>query len=263
MDLEWQHAVVDGNRLTIRTAGSGTPLVFVHGWMCDSQDMEPLAAALVNDHRVALVDLRAHGASEGTPTDATEADGADGPGRFGLTEFARDVIGVVQQLDLAPALLVGHSMGAGVVLEAAHARPDLIRGVLLIASRWAFTAASAEQLAAGPALWGEGYSARRANMEKLRRQVLPNVSIDLPVQEVAAQSSRSLLAWDGRTALRDSPVPVCAVVPDKNVPFTEPARKWKPDLMVAHIPGTGHWVHVERPTAVAAALRRFESGLTS
>jgi pimeloyl-ACP methyl ester carboxylesterase len=261
MDAKPQRLIVDGNALAVRTAGTGQALVFVHGWMCDSQDMVLLAAELVEDHEVVLVDLRAHGQSEGTPTTVTQADGADGPGRFGLADFARDVIGVVEQLGVAPAILVGHSMGAGVVLEAAQARPDLVRGVLLIDSRWVFTEANAEQLAAIPGLWGQEYPQRRARIDDLRRQVLPGVVTDLPVQEVAAQSSRSLLTWDGRTALRDSPVPVHAVVADQHLPLIEPARAWKPDLSAEHIAGTGHWVHVEQPAQVAEAIRRFESGL--
>jgi pimeloyl-ACP methyl ester carboxylesterase len=116
MDTKPQRVTVDGNALAVRTAGTGQALVFVHGWMCDSQDMVLLAAELVEDHEVVLVDLRAHGQSEGTPTTVAQADGADGPGRFGLADFARDVIGVVDQLGVAPAILVGHSMGAGVVL---------------------------------------------------------------------------------------------------------------------------------------------------
>lgn len=261
MDLTTQHVILDGNSLAVHTAGTGPALVFVHGWMCDSRDMHALAAELLADHHVVLVDLRAHGGSEGTPESATDADGPDGPGRFGLAEFARDVVGIVEQLGVSPALLVGHSMGAGVVLEAAHLRPDLVRGVLMIDSRWAFTSASEDQLAAIRGLWGESYPTRRATMDGLRRKVLPGIAIDLPVQEVAAQSSRSLLTWDGRTALRTAPVPVYAVVADQHLPLIEPARAWKPDLVAEHIAGTGHWVHVEQPARVAGAIRRFESGL--
>ena len=263
MDLRLQHVLVDGNQLAVCRAGTGPVVVLVHGWMCDSQDMVALAADLVADHEVALVDLRAHGQSEGTPVQATDADGPNGVGRFGLEEFAADVLGVVGQLELVPAMLVGHSMGAAVVLEAAQTRPDLARAVLLIDSRWALTAATDEQLAAVSGLWGDEYPERRSRMDGLRRHVLSDVAIDLPVQEVAAQSSRSLLTWDGRKALRECPLPVHVLVTDLHAPLVEPARTWLPDLSAEHIAGTGHWLQVERPEAVAGALRRFEARLAT
>ena len=263
MDLQLQHVLIDGNQLAVWRAGTGPAVVLVHGWMCDSQDMLALASNLVADHEVALVDLRAHGQSEGTPIRTTDVDGPDGAGRFGLEEFAADVLGVVEQLELVPATLVGHSMGAAVVLEAARIRSDLVRAVLLIDSRWALTAATDAQLAAVPGLWSDEYRERRSRMDGLRRQVMPDVSIDLPVQEVSAQSFRSLLTWDGRKALRECPLPVHALVADQHEPLVEPARTWLPDLSAEHIAGTGHWLQVERPEAVADAVRRFEVRLAT
>jgi pimeloyl-ACP methyl ester carboxylesterase len=244
-----ESVLVDGNQLAVWRAGSGAPIAFVHGWLCDHQDMVDLAAELAPDHETILLDLRGHG----------ESEAVNGP--FGMADFAADVIGVIRALDVGPALLVGHSMGAAVVLEAVRLAPELVRGVLLVDSRWAFTSPTEEQLASIPTLRGESYFPRRAAMDRLRRQVLPDVEIGAPTQAVAAESYAGLLTWPGQVTLRECPVPVHAVVADQHWPLIDAAKQAMPSLSVELIAGTGHWVHVERPQRVAESVRHFEDGL--
>jgi pimeloyl-ACP methyl ester carboxylesterase len=244
-----QTVAVEENTLAVWREGSGSPVVLVHGWLCDHQDNTILAAQLASDHEVVMLDLRGHGESE------------DKHGGFGLVDFAADVIGVVEQLQLDQVILVGHSMGAGVVLEAARLAPHLVRGVLLIDSRWAFTSATQEQLDSIPTLLGDAYFPRRATMDGLRRKVLPDIAIGPPSQAVAAASYESLLTWPGQAALRDCPVPVYAVVADQHAPLMAAAQLAVPALTIELISGTGHWVHVEEPEKVAASVRRFEAAL--
>jgi pimeloyl-ACP methyl ester carboxylesterase len=244
-----QTVLVEGNHLAVWREGTGSPIVFVHGWLCDHQDLIAVAAQLASDHETILVDLRGHGESEGTH------------GGFGIADFAADVVGVITELHLGPVILVGHSMGAAVVLEAVRLAPESVKGVLLIDSRWAFTSATEEQRASIPTLLGEAYFPRRENMDNLRRQVLPDVVIGPPSQAVAAESFGSLLTWPGQKALRECAVPVYAVVADQHWPLIEAAKADVPSLTAELIAGTGHWVQVEQPELVAESVRRFEAGL--
>jgi pimeloyl-ACP methyl ester carboxylesterase len=245
-----ESVLVEGNQLAIWRDGSGAPVILVHGWLCDHQDLVGLAAQLAPDHETILLDLRGHGRSEATH------------GEFGIADFAGDVIGVIKALELGPVLLIGHSMGASVVLEAANQAPELVSGVVLIDSRWAFTSASDEQLASIPTLLGEAYFPRRATMDGLRRKVLPDVEIGPPTQAVAAAAYAGMLTWPGQARLAECTVPVYAVVADQHWPLIDAAKAAVPALTAELITGTGHWVHVEQPERVAQSVRRFEAGLS-
>lgn len=103
----------DGVPIAYDVRGSGEPaLVFVHCWACDREYWRHQADALAGRHRVVTLDLAGHGAS-----------GA-GRARFTIAGLGGDVAAVVTALDLRRVVLVGHSMGGPVALEAAR----LLRG---------------------------------------------------------------------------------------------------------------------------------------
>jgi pimeloyl-ACP methyl ester carboxylesterase len=106
------HHVVRGN--------GQPPVVFVHGFGCAHTDWDLQIAHLSPRLRTIAVDLRGHGASPGTAAEcSTERYGAD-------------VAEVMRALALPPAILVGHSMGCRVVIEAALQAPAQTAGVILV-----------------------------------------------------------------------------------------------------------------------------------
>ena len=94
-----------GVTLAVDDAGRGPSLVFVHGlWMSGRffrAQLEQFAAA----HRVVVPDLRGHGDSEKPPSGHTVSD------------YARDLRALFDDLDVRDPVLVGWSMGAMVVWE--------------------------------------------------------------------------------------------------------------------------------------------------
>ena len=111
----------DGVRLAFEVHGAGTPtLVFVHGWSCDRRywrgQLRPLAAR----YQTVAVDLAAHGQS--------------GVGRrsWTMAAFGEDVVAVVEQLGLGELVLIGHSMGGDVVVEAARRLGDRVAGLVWV-----------------------------------------------------------------------------------------------------------------------------------
>ena len=96
------------------------PIVFVHGFACAHNDWDAQVTHLSPRHRTIAVDLRGHGASPGTP------DGCS------VERYGADVAEVMRALALPPAVLIGHSMGCRVVVEAASQAPDHIAGVVLV-----------------------------------------------------------------------------------------------------------------------------------
>ena len=111
----------DGISIAYSASGEGPiALVFVHCWACDrgywKEQIEPFSAS----HRVVTVDLPGHGDS--------------GMGREGwpLTAYKDDVVAVVDELGLERVILVGHSMGGPVAVEAAPLLGDRLLGVICV-----------------------------------------------------------------------------------------------------------------------------------
>jgi len=104
----------------IRT-GSGSPaLVFVHGFACTHEDWRHQLGRFERTHEVLACDLRGHGETPGRPHECS------------IEHYGGDVAALVNNLDLARVVLVGHSMGCRVVLEAARLIPDKVAGIVLV-----------------------------------------------------------------------------------------------------------------------------------
>ncbi len=126
---------VDGVRLAYREAGTGDPpIVLVHGMACDHTHLLAQFEHLAPRHRVVALDQRGHG-------------GSDVPdGDYTTEVFAQDLRGVIERLGLVRPILVGHSLGGGVVLHLAVEHPELVRAVVLLDSGVRRTTARREEL---------------------------------------------------------------------------------------------------------------------
>jgi pimeloyl-ACP methyl ester carboxylesterase len=111
----------DGVDIRYDVRGRGDPaLVFVHCWACDRSFWREQLDVFAADYRVVALDLGGHGAS-GTDRD-----------HWTIAGLAGDVQAVVEQLGLDRIILVGHSMGGPVSLEAASRMADRVRAVVSV-----------------------------------------------------------------------------------------------------------------------------------
>jgi non-heme chloroperoxidase len=95
--------LADGTRLNYCEAGSGIPLVAVHGWSQTGAMFEPLLSGLAAHARIVAPDLRGHGRS-------------DRPDHgYSVTQMAFDLASFLEQLNIERPVLIGHSMGCAVV----------------------------------------------------------------------------------------------------------------------------------------------------
>jgi len=111
----------DGIPIHYTADGSGSPaIVFVHGWSCDRSYWRGQLGPIAAGHRVVAIDLAGHGES--------------GAGRQSWTmdAFGADVAAVVEELGLDDVVLVGHSMGGDVILEAALLLEHRVRGLVWV-----------------------------------------------------------------------------------------------------------------------------------
>jgi non-heme chloroperoxidase len=96
----------DGTQIYFKDWGTGTPVVFSHGWPLCADAWDAQMLFLVNQgYRVIAHDRRGHGRS-GQPSEGNDMD-----------TYADDLAAVLDALDVKGAMLVGHSTGGG---EVAH-----------------------------------------------------------------------------------------------------------------------------------------------
>jgi pimeloyl-ACP methyl ester carboxylesterase len=101
------------------------PVLLVHGAGASSAIWMMAMARLARAFRVVAIDLPGHG-----PSPLPEG----GPAALALEAY-RDAVGALAgTLCLGPSVLVGHSMGALVAIEAALAWPEKVRGLVLCAA---------------------------------------------------------------------------------------------------------------------------------
>ena len=109
----------DGEPISYCVSGKGAlTLVFVHGWSCDSRYWKEQILYFSRKYKVVTIDLAGHGHS--------------GVGReiYSLDGFAQDVKAVVEDIDAPQVILIGHSMGGGVIAKAAILMPERIIGLI-------------------------------------------------------------------------------------------------------------------------------------
>jgi 3-oxoadipate enol-lactonase len=112
---------VNGVRTYCEEYGSGPSLVLVHGLGATGRDLwKKHIATLAENFRVVAYDLRGSGRSEVTP------------GPYTISQLADDLDALVDALGLAPAALMGHSMGGSIVLEQAARHPHRVRAVVAV-----------------------------------------------------------------------------------------------------------------------------------
>jgi pimeloyl-ACP methyl ester carboxylesterase len=110
-----------GTRLPFVATGTGEPLLFVHGSLCDYRYWDGQAEALANQFHCVSVSL-----SHYWPADDAAAERP-----FSLETHVAELAEFIRTMELGPVHLVGHSRGACVAFQLAHAYPELVKTLTL------------------------------------------------------------------------------------------------------------------------------------
>ncbi|MGK5531691.1 alpha/beta fold hydrolase [Streptomyces sp. URMC 129] len=117
------YASVDGLRVHYAAAGTGEPLVLVHGWPQHWYAWRDLIGPLAaRGHRVICPDVRGLGWSEGSPTG------------YGLARLGADIVGLLDALGIARARLVGHDLGGAAGYRACLNHPERFERFVALAT---------------------------------------------------------------------------------------------------------------------------------
>lgn len=119
----WTHGSIEANGIPIhyvRTGGNKPSLLLLHGFQMDGLTWMRVAKALESDYDIIMPDARGHGRT---------GNAAQGASSLVMLE---DTAAFIQALNLAPVLVLGHSMGADVAGRLAQSHPDLVKAVVLV-----------------------------------------------------------------------------------------------------------------------------------
>jgi len=115
-------APVDGFSLAYDRAGSGPPVVLLHGWPGSRADYEALVP-LLDGADVVVPDLRGFGES-----DKHEVEPSEG---YDAAAQARSVLGLIDELGLGPVVVAGYDIGSRIAQALARAAPYRVRALVL------------------------------------------------------------------------------------------------------------------------------------
>ncbi|MFT4047342.1 MAG: alpha/beta hydrolase [Solimonas sp.] len=107
--------------LAYAEAGSGTPLLMIHGSLCDYRYWQPQMAPFAQQRRAIAISLR-----HCWP----EAWDGNGEG-YGIEQHVADTIAFIEALDAGPVDLLGHSRGGYIAFLVALRAPELARSLIL------------------------------------------------------------------------------------------------------------------------------------
>lgn len=102
--VQWR--AEDGEPITVRVAGQGPAVILLHGWAASHRDWSGLIAHLGQQARLYCWDARGHGLG-----------GKETRSAITVSRMATDLRHMIADLEIDRPLLVGHSMGALIILE--------------------------------------------------------------------------------------------------------------------------------------------------
>jgi pimeloyl-ACP methyl ester carboxylesterase len=242
-------------------AGNGKPaLVLIHAIGTDRSEWDAVTARLVARHRVLTVDLPGHGAS--APEDSVR-----------VAAIAAQLDRTLEKHGIDRAVLVGHSYGGLVALQEAAERPKRALGVAVV-DIGAWNPVDPERVAGLDRLLTERYTIfvnavfEQMSADSTSRARVLERAMALPPAVMTAYF-RDAWREDLRTAVARLRAPLLVVATDALWPEGAPWDSVRTRLGYAaarratgvRIIGSRHFVPLDAPDSLAAAIERFAATL--
>jgi pimeloyl-ACP methyl ester carboxylesterase len=231
-----EYVTVNGVRTWYSAAGSGPPLVLLHGGFSHSHDFALVVDQLASSFRVFLPDRRGHGRTPDVPGPVTSED------------LVADVVAFVESVVGGPVLLGGYSAGGVVAQLVAVSRPDLVRRLVLVSTAfskegWQFLPDPAGEM---PAQVVDAYA-----------EVSPDGREHFPV---VLEKFARLATTDERVEVEKIACPTLVVAADDDLvrlSHTVELYEALPAGQLAILPGASHLALFEQPALLAGLLTTF------
>lgn len=241
----------------------------MHGFSCSHEDWRSQLEYFQDRHEVVACDLRGHGE---TPGQAHECS---------IAHYGGDVAALLNNLELSNCILVGHSMGTRVVLEATRIDPERVAALVLIdGSRQASGDSDAAEAAMRAAIEATGFAAFRENAFRQmffrwsgEAEALLARSKKLSAEAGAALWMR-MVRWDAEhwdAAVAAVRVPLLVIQSTyldasrkraplragQSTPFLDKIRGKVPGARIEILPGVGHFAQIEAASEVNRLIAGF------
>jgi pimeloyl-ACP methyl ester carboxylesterase len=274
--FEARQVELHGHRVIYRIAGSGPPVVLIHGMVNSSRHWESVAVRLADAYTVIAPDLIGHG------------DSAAPRGDYSLGAHAAGVRDLLAAIGVDRASVVGHSLGGGVAMQFFYQFPQRTERLVLVSSGGlgpevspllrsaALPGASAllsvvahRRVVDGISALGERLRERGSGkgvyLQAIARALRP---LEQPgAREAFVQTLRSVIDAHGqRVSARDrlyllGGMPTLLVwgERDNTIPLSHgrEAHQAIPHSRFETLPRAAHFPHLEDPEGLAGVLRRF------
>ena len=238
----------DGVSIAYELRGKGEPvLVFVHGFSRNRTDWDGQMDYFAKNNKVVSIDLAGFGES-GNNRDS-----------WTMEAFGRDVIAVIEHLNLNEVVLVGHSMGTPVIMKAAIQNPERIIGLVPVDMLHDVgQKQSAEEIE-------QTVEAMMNMMKNPTEEIVRSWFVNEVDNELVSElinyyksvskvgwieSIRSTFTWmsDSQTDdLKRINIPICCINSDLRIPDSDLVRQYAQNFNVKIINGIGHMIMEEAP----------------
>lgn len=245
--------------------GAGPPVLLLAGMLSDSASWGPIVGPLAECFTVIRPDNRTTGRTR--PWDAPAS----------IAACADDAARLLEALDLGPAHVIGHSMGALMAAELAGRHPALARSLVALASaplRLPRLTAMFDTLLAirgeprGEELWLRAlypWAFRQAFFEEPARvEAALQAALDYPHAQTRAAMAHQLEMlkhYRPSVRLEDLALPALAVLADDDlmIPQAAAARAWSriAGIEIRSLADAGHSLHWDNPEGLLAHLLPF------
>jgi pimeloyl-ACP methyl ester carboxylesterase len=273
--LPWE-TEVHGHRVIYRMAGSGPPVVLIHGMVNSSRHWEPVALRLAEEYTVIAPDLIGHG------------DSAAVRGDYSLGAHASSIRDLLAALGVERATIVGHSLGGGIAMQFFYQFPQRTERLALISSGGLGREVSpllrgAAMPGAAAALWAAAHPRLLDALSRLGERMrergrslgvyLVAIARALaPLRQAGArraflQTLRSVIDFRGQhVSARDRlylldgfPTLIVWGERDHTIPLAHGRRAHEaiPGSHFETLPPAAHFPHIEDPEGLADALLEF------
>lgn len=235
------------------------PILIVHGLFGSGRNWGVIAKRLSRDRRVVTVDMRNHGDS---PREDSQ----------GYPEMAEDLAAVIDEIG-GPVDVVGHSMGGKAAMILALTRSELVHALLVAdIAPVAYDHSQSHLVDAMQALDlgtldsrtdADAALAGSIDTKSVRAFLLQ--SLDLRAKrwklnlDVLARDMELITGFPEVTGHYDGPT---LFLSGGDSDYVQPDHRARikalfPEAKQAKIPGTGHWLHAEKPRDFEASVRAF------
>jgi len=250
--VERTEVAPDGVPIHYLAGGRGAPaLVFIHGWSCDAGYWREQIPVFMKTHRVVAIDLAGHGGS------------GEKRERLTMAAFGADVAAVVAAENLDRIVLIGHSMGGAVALEAARQLPGKVALVVGVDTLHDVEMRQPDEefKRLRDTMARDFPNVTRALVRSMfradaDRALSTSVATDMSAAppRVALSAIDETQAFDEAQAMKLAGVPVVCINSDMRPTNMEANRRHAVAFDAVVMEGVGHFLMLERPKEFNAIL---------